>query len=247
MAGRKTEKWAAVGSAVLSNVFGRSRSLSGASTVLSKNRMENAAEARVAGLKSEIAALEKDLSTLHVRGSRPVRAADGHPVAHAGEAPAVRAAVGVSDACLRRSRSRLAVQAAAAAGALRRPRPAPRPAPRPSPRGRATRTRGAEDSASVPRSRGAPSASAWSGTTTRRSCRRGRWTPAAISPSGWSRGSCSVVTYVCPTAATAGGDRPALPGRAAARGVRRRLLRATCTTTELPGFTARKGRSGCRS
>jgi hypothetical protein len=63
MAGRKTEKWAALGSAVISNVFGKGRGLSGASTVLSKNRMENAAEARVAGLKSEVAALEKDLST----------------------------------------------------------------------------------------------------------------------------------------------------------------------------------------
>ena len=62
MAGRKTEKWAALGSAVISNVFGKGKGLSGASTVLSKNRMENAAEARVAGLKSEIAALEKDLS-----------------------------------------------------------------------------------------------------------------------------------------------------------------------------------------
>ena len=63
MAGRKTEKWAALGSAVISNVFGKGRGLSGATTVLSKNRMENAAEARVAGLKSEIAALEKDLSS----------------------------------------------------------------------------------------------------------------------------------------------------------------------------------------
>jgi hypothetical protein len=63
MTGRKTEKWAALGSAVITNVFGRGRGLSGASTVLTKNRMENAAEARVAGLKSEIAALEKDLST----------------------------------------------------------------------------------------------------------------------------------------------------------------------------------------
>ena len=63
MAGRKTEKWAAVGSAVLSNVFGRSKSLSGAASVLSKNRMENAAEARVAGLKSEIKSLEEQLAT----------------------------------------------------------------------------------------------------------------------------------------------------------------------------------------
>ena len=62
MSGRKTEKWAAVGSAVLSNMFGRGRGLSGASTVLSKNRMENAAEARVAGLRTEVAALEKDLA-----------------------------------------------------------------------------------------------------------------------------------------------------------------------------------------
>jgi len=65
MAGRKTEKWAALGSAVLSNVFGRGRGLSGASTVLSKNRMENVAEARVAGLKTEVAALEKDLASFN--------------------------------------------------------------------------------------------------------------------------------------------------------------------------------------
>jgi uncharacterized protein DUF87 len=65
MAGRKTEKWAALGSAVLSNVFGRGRGLSGAGSVLSKNRMENAAEARVAGLKTEVAALEKDLATFN--------------------------------------------------------------------------------------------------------------------------------------------------------------------------------------
>ena len=68
MAGRKTEKWAAVGSAVLSNVFGRSRSLSGAASVLSKNRMENAAEARVAGLKAEIAVARGAAPDLHRRG-----------------------------------------------------------------------------------------------------------------------------------------------------------------------------------
>jgi hypothetical protein len=64
MAGRRTEKWAALGSAVLTNVFGRGRGLSGASAVLTKNRMENTAEARVAGLKTEIAALESDLSRI---------------------------------------------------------------------------------------------------------------------------------------------------------------------------------------
>jgi hypothetical protein len=65
MAGLKTEKWAALGSAVLTNVFGRGRGLSGASTVHTKTRMENAAEARVAGLKTEIAALEKDLASFN--------------------------------------------------------------------------------------------------------------------------------------------------------------------------------------
>ncbi len=64
MAGRKTEKWAALGSAVITNVFGRGRGLAGASTVLTKNRMENAAEARVAGLRQEIASLEKDIAAL---------------------------------------------------------------------------------------------------------------------------------------------------------------------------------------
>jgi hypothetical protein len=63
MSGRRTEKWAAVGSAVLSNVFGRGRSLSGAASVLSKNRMENAAEARVAALRAEIKSLEDQLAT----------------------------------------------------------------------------------------------------------------------------------------------------------------------------------------
>jgi hypothetical protein len=61
MAGRKTEKWAAVGSAVLTNVFGRGKGLSGAASVLSKNRMENAAEQRVAGLKAEIESLTEQL------------------------------------------------------------------------------------------------------------------------------------------------------------------------------------------
>jgi hypothetical protein len=64
MAGRKTEKWAAVGSAVLSNVFGRGKGLSGAASVLSKNRMENAAEQRVAGLKAEIASLTEQVEAL---------------------------------------------------------------------------------------------------------------------------------------------------------------------------------------
>ncbi len=63
--GRRTEKWVALGAAVLGNVgllTGRKRTLSGAGTVVSKNRMENTAEARVEALKAEIAALEEQLS-----------------------------------------------------------------------------------------------------------------------------------------------------------------------------------------
>jgi hypothetical protein len=63
--GRRTEKWVALGSAVLSNVgllTGRKRTISGAGSVVSKNRMEGTAEARVDALKAEIAALEEELA-----------------------------------------------------------------------------------------------------------------------------------------------------------------------------------------
>jgi hypothetical protein len=64
LAGRKTEKWAAVGTAVLANlglVFGRKRTITGTGTVLTKNRMENTAESRVGALRAEVAELEKEL------------------------------------------------------------------------------------------------------------------------------------------------------------------------------------------
>jgi hypothetical protein len=67
LTGRRWEKWAAVGTAVLSNMGlfrGRRRTISGASTVFTKNRMENTAEARVEGLKAEIAELEARLAAL---------------------------------------------------------------------------------------------------------------------------------------------------------------------------------------
>jgi hypothetical protein len=63
--GRRTEKWVALGSAVLSNIglfTGRKRTISGAGTVVSKNRMEGTAEARVEALKAEIADLEQELA-----------------------------------------------------------------------------------------------------------------------------------------------------------------------------------------
>jgi hypothetical protein len=62
--GRRTEKWVALGSAVLSNVglfMGRKRTISGAGTVVSKNRMEGTAEARVEALKAEISNIEQEL------------------------------------------------------------------------------------------------------------------------------------------------------------------------------------------
>ena len=62
--GRKTEKWTAVGTAILSNIglfTGRKRTISGASSVLTKNRLENTAEAKVEALKAEIADLESQV------------------------------------------------------------------------------------------------------------------------------------------------------------------------------------------
>ncbi len=65
LSGRKSEKWVAIGSAILSNIglfTGRKRTVSGAGSVLSKNRMENNAEARVEGLQAEIADLESQVA-----------------------------------------------------------------------------------------------------------------------------------------------------------------------------------------
>jgi hypothetical protein len=62
VAGRRQEKWLAVGSAVLKNIgllMGRKRSVTGVSSVLTKNRMEDTAEARLEALRSEVAALEE--------------------------------------------------------------------------------------------------------------------------------------------------------------------------------------------
>ncbi len=65
VAGRKQEKWLAIGSAVLSNIgllTGRKRTVSGVGSVLSKNRMEGTAEARLEALRSEVAELERQLA-----------------------------------------------------------------------------------------------------------------------------------------------------------------------------------------
>ena len=62
VAGRRQEKWFAVGSAVLQNIgllMGKKRSITGVSSVLTKNRMEDTAEGRLEALRSEVAALEE--------------------------------------------------------------------------------------------------------------------------------------------------------------------------------------------
>lgn len=67
LSGRKQEKWLAVGGAILSNlgIFGgRKKTISGAGAVVSKNRMENTAEARVEALQAEVATLEAELEQL---------------------------------------------------------------------------------------------------------------------------------------------------------------------------------------
>jgi uncharacterized small protein (DUF1192 family) len=63
--GRRQEKWMAVGSAVLNNIgliFGKKRTVTGVSSVLTKNRMEDNAEARLEALRAEVAALEAQLA-----------------------------------------------------------------------------------------------------------------------------------------------------------------------------------------
>ena len=72
LSGPRAEKWTAVGTAILSNIGlfgGRKRTITGAGTVVSKNRMENAAEARVAELRTGVAELESQLGRLAAVGA----------------------------------------------------------------------------------------------------------------------------------------------------------------------------------
>jgi hypothetical protein len=66
LAGRKREKWAAWGNAVLSNIgliTGRKRTISNVPTAMSKQRMEDTAESRVEALQAEVASLEAEAGT----------------------------------------------------------------------------------------------------------------------------------------------------------------------------------------
>jgi Helicase HerA, central domain len=64
LSGRKQETWAAVGTAILSNIglfTGRKKTISGAGSVLSKNRMENTLEAKLEALKADLAETASEL------------------------------------------------------------------------------------------------------------------------------------------------------------------------------------------
>ncbi len=82
---RKKETWLSVGGAILQNLpilFGRRRSISvsGASSVLSKNRIENEAEERVATLKAEVDALDRKVTGLMVVESSRFEQREVEPV-----------------------------------------------------------------------------------------------------------------------------------------------------------------------
>jgi len=65
VSGRKKEMWLAIGTAVLNNIgllTGRKRTVSGVGSVLTKNRMEGTATARVEALQAEVADLERQLA-----------------------------------------------------------------------------------------------------------------------------------------------------------------------------------------
>jgi hypothetical protein len=65
VSGRKKEMWLALGTAVLNNIgliTGRKRTVSGVGSVLTKNRMEGTAAARVEALQAEVADLERQLA-----------------------------------------------------------------------------------------------------------------------------------------------------------------------------------------
>ncbi len=67
ISGRRSEKWASIGTAILSNInifTGRKRTITGVGGVLSKNRMEQTAKGRKERLEAEVAELEEKLAEL---------------------------------------------------------------------------------------------------------------------------------------------------------------------------------------
>ncbi len=67
ISGRRMEKWASIGTSILSNInifTGRKRTVTGVGGVLSKNRMEQSARDRKERLEAEVAELEQQLAEL---------------------------------------------------------------------------------------------------------------------------------------------------------------------------------------
>jgi hypothetical protein len=64
--GRRQEKWFAIGRTVLkmTGLLGRRRSASGVDSVLTKNRLEDKAEARLEATRAEVADLERELAEI---------------------------------------------------------------------------------------------------------------------------------------------------------------------------------------
>jgi hypothetical protein len=64
--GRRQEKWFAIGKTVLkmTGLLGRRRRASGVDSVLTKNRLEDKAEARLEATRAEVAALERELAEI---------------------------------------------------------------------------------------------------------------------------------------------------------------------------------------
>jgi hypothetical protein len=81
--GRRTEKWFAIGKTVLkmTGLLGRRRGASGIDSVLSKNRLEDKAEARLEAARTEVARLQRELDemvdvdadSLELKTLRPAR------------------------------------------------------------------------------------------------------------------------------------------------------------------------------
>ena len=73
---RGFEKWASLGTSLLSNIglfTGRKRTVTGVSGVLSKQRMENTARSRIERIEDDVAELEQQLEALSQLDYQPLR------------------------------------------------------------------------------------------------------------------------------------------------------------------------------
>ncbi|MCG6920188.1 MAG: DUF853 family protein [Acidobacteria bacterium] len=79
--GRRQEKWLAIGKTVLkmTGLLGRRRSASGVDSVLTKNRLEDKAEARLEAIRAEVADLERELAEIVDVDSQSLEEKTLHP------------------------------------------------------------------------------------------------------------------------------------------------------------------------